>query len=371
MNTLIQNRKPRGEQYAPYIIPFFIPHRGCPHRCIFCNQQKITGEPEDDSYGISPASVSQEIHKRLSLMRQDRKVKVQVAFYGGSFTGIALELQDRLLGAVQPFIKAGLVDAIRISTRPDYIDPNIASFLKDHHVDTVELGVQSMSPEVLMASGRGHSAEDTEKAIAFLRQAGVRIGAQLMIGLPGDSSARLFAGIKRLIIMAPDFVRIYPVLVIKNSGLADLFRQGRYQPLSLTKAVALTAKMKKLFDRHDIRVVRMGLQPTESLAENVVAGPYHPSFGELVLSRTLFNKVRRTLAERKRDALCRIGPTRLSIAAADQSLFRGPGNCHVQRLQSLGLLHGVEVVFDPLQERQTALISQNIYHRGHREHREK
>ena len=276
---------------------------------------------------------------------------MQVAFYGGSFTGLPLQRQEELLGAVRSFIDAGQVGSIRISTRPDYIDEDCVAILQKYLVSIVELGIQSLDRNVLKASARGHSAEQSERAIKLLKEKGFTVGAQLMCGLPGDSTKRLMATAHGIATLAPDFVRIYPALVIKGSGLEKLYLEKAYMPLSLSKAISLTCRVKNIFERHHIRVVRMGLQPSPDLENKVLAGPYHPAFGELVISRTLFRQARKLLYQGRYNS-----KKRLSVAAADESAFRGPGNVSVRRLETLGLLDGVELVFDKNQPRNSVLV---------------
>ncbi len=335
---------------TPLVIPIFITHQGCPHRCIFCDQDTITGHP-GTAHPVTPAAVGATIEQWLHRSPRKRDRDVQVAFYGGSFTGIAEPEQKALLGAVKPYLQKGLVQAIRISTRPDYINETAAQLLKEYAVTIVELGIQSLDHDVLAASVRGHSVQQSEDALAFLKENGFTVGAQIMCGLPGDSTGRLMSTVKKIAALAPDFVRIYPALVLKGSGLEKIYRHAGYEPLSLAKAVALVCRMKMLLDRHGIRVVRMGLQPSAELADKVVAGPYHPSFGELVLSRMLFKKSRKVLRES-----IQTGQKRLCIAADDASVFRGPGRVSIRKLADLGLLQDVELVFVAAQPRNTVSV---------------
>jgi histone acetyltransferase (RNA polymerase elongator complex component) len=276
---------------------------------------------------------------------------IQVAFYGGSFTGLPMQRQRELLESVTPYIADGRVDSVRISTRPDYIDEEIIGFLKEFSVNVVELGVQSLDQQVLDASGRGHTVEQAEESISLLKDRGFSVGVQLMCGLPEDTTSTLLATVNKAAGLAPDFARIYPALVIRGSVLEQLYRTGKYRPLSLNRAVALCAHMKTIFDHHHIRVVRMGLQVSPELSAQVVAGPYHPAFGELVSARLLFKKTRHILRT-ELQAQHRF----LSIAALDESAFRGPDNVSMKRLQALGLLDGVELVFDPEQQRNSVTL---------------
>jgi len=300
---------------------------------------------------VSAAEVTTIIEEWLGRPRKDPTAPVEVAFFGGSFTGLPEERQQELLDAVAPYLVAGRVDSIRLSTRPDYIRPGTAAFLRRCGVGCVELGVQSLVPEVLAASGRNYSPACVERATALLRKASLSVGLQLMVGLPGETTVKLIASVRSIAALKPDFVRIYPVLVIRDTGLDRLYREGKYQPLSLSAAVARTGRIKDIFDRQNIRVARMGLQPSAELEDKVVAGPYHPSFGELVAARMLFNRTRRLLMQVKAGDV-----RRLSIASADLSAFRGQGNRNMKRLQTLGLLQKMKLVCDPGQRRQTVFL---------------
>lgn len=339
---------------SPFIIPIFISHQGCPHQCIFCNQHSITGQTDHQKQRVTSETVTKEIVDRLSWPRRNPNSDVQVAFYGGSFTGVDKDIQKELLGAVRPFIQDGTVKQIRLSTRPDYISQEIVDFLLENNVGIVELGIQSMDNAVLECCGRGHTVEQAVEAVALLKSRGLIVGAQLMTGLPGETTKGLLSGAKYLAEMRPDFIRIYPAVVVKGSKLADLYAEGRYHPLSLEQAIATTCKVKQIFDHYDIPTVRMGLQPSTALENDVLAGPYHPAFGELVLSRSMFRQTRKLLNKHQ----TRQGST-LSIAAADQSIFRGQGNANWDRLANLGLLNNIDIVFNSKQPRQTVYLMES------------
>jgi len=269
------------------IIPFFITHAGCPHQCVFCNQKNITGnnEPPDAS------SIHLTISRYLEALRDDEVV--QVAFYGGSFTALPLAAQTAYLEAVRPFIRSGNIESIRLSTRPDSITADILALLKQYGVATVELGAQSMDDGVLLLSGRGHSAADTVKAVALLREHHFAVGLQLMPGLPGDTPETFQRTLAQVIALKPDFVRIYPALVIKETPLAELYRSGRYTPLSLDDAVQLCHRAVAQFEAAGIEVIRVGLQPTAELERpgTIIAGPWHPAFRQLVESSRFLEKL--------------------------------------------------------------------------------
>jgi histone acetyltransferase (RNA polymerase elongator complex component) len=309
------------------IIPIFITHAGCPHQCVFCDQKNITGttKPIDASSiplviirylqtylrtveslavipgltrdpGVQNNSLESRLRGNDELTIDDIYSKdrpVQVAFYGGSFTALPIEDQISYLEAVQPFIRSGDIESIRLSTRPDAITPEILAMLKQYGVTTIELGAQSMDDKVLLLSGRGHSAADTVTAVALLREHRFFVGLQLMPGLPGDTPETFQETVSRIIALRPDFVRIYPALVIKDTPLAELYRTGKYSPLSLDDAILLCHQAVKRFEQAGIEVIRVGLQPTEELERpgTILAGPWHPAFRQLVESSRFLEKI--------------------------------------------------------------------------------
>jgi histone acetyltransferase (RNA polymerase elongator complex component) len=334
----------------PLVIPVFIPHEGCPHRCVFCNQNRISGQAAQ--VRVHGADVREQIETWLGYSGKKNGERREVAFYGGSFTALPHTRQEELLGAVRPFLVSGAVGSIRLSTRPDAITPGIVSFLRGRGVTLVELGVQSMDDELLALAGRGHSARQVREAVGVLRDGELAVGVQLMIGLPGETRKSLRRTVKQVLALRPDCVRLYPVLILEGSQLAGFYRQGSYRPLSLAAAVALVAWMKERFGAQNIPVIRMGLQPGSELEKALLAGPYHPAFGEMVLSRLMFRRTRALLAG--------VVPGRrvtLSIAQKDLSVFQGVGSCNSRRLRELGLLEKFSLVADPRQARNTVTIS--------------
>lgn len=322
------------------IIPFFIPHAGCPHQCVFCNQKKITGAggPPD------PESIPPMIERYLSTSAGDRTV--QVAFYGGSFTAIPKELQTAYLEAVLPFIRRAQVRDVRISTRPDGITDEIVAFLTAHHVSTVELGAQSMDDGVLALSQRGHTAARTRDAVTLLKRHNVSVGLQLMPGLPGDAHETfIHTTVAKVVEMKPDFARIYPALVIKGTALDELYRAGGYRPLTLDEAVALCREALDRFADAGIDVIRVGLQPTEELERQgtIVAGPYHPAFRQLVDSSAYLDRMRRLLRDhpRERDSVI------LLVHPYDLSAAKGLRKANISRIrEEFGLKH-LNILPDP------------------------
>ena len=268
----------------PLIIPVFLPNLGCHERCLFCNQ-KVPSE------GLSsPSSVRNFIETSLNRFPSEKEDREkQVAFYGGSFTAIHKDDQVRYLKEVQPFLASGLIDSIRISTRPDALDEEILSLLKEYGVKTVEVGVQSMIDEVLLLAHRGHCAADTISATSLLNRWGFEVGYQLMIGLPGDSCDLFLQTLDQVIELKPDFVRIHPTLVLKGTPLENLWRAGEYSPLSLDKAIQWLKKGLLRLENSPISVARIGLQPTKELERDYLAGPYHPAFRQLIDSAIFFD----------------------------------------------------------------------------------
>jgi len=265
------------------IIPFFIPHAGCPHQCVFCNQKRITGKSAAPDPSSIPATIIQHLASGHDRARRD---PVQVAFYGGSFTALSREVQQAYLEQVLPFIASGRIAGVRVSTRPDAISADGLALLQRYHVGTVELGVQSMDDEVLKLSGRGHTASDTVQAVTMLSAHAFSVGLQLMPGLPGDSGEIFCDTVSKVIALKPDVVRLYPALVIRDTPLEQLYRTRGYSPLALDEAVALCRDALAKFRQAGIAVIRIGLQPTEELGRPgaIVAGPFHPAFRQLVES---------------------------------------------------------------------------------------
>ncbi|HHW23237.1 MAG TPA: radical SAM protein [Clostridiaceae bacterium] len=266
-------------------IPVFIPHMGCPHACIFCNQKRISGSFSTQT----PENVRRLLEESFSTVNDEDHV--EIAFFGGSFTGIPEVEMISYLEEARPYIGNGRAKGIRLSTRPDAIDRHILSILKDYGVTVIELGVQSLDPDVLSMSQRGHSTEDVVTACALIKEYGISLGIQTMLGLPGDSLEKSIETAREVIELRPDMVRIYPALVLKGTQMEDYYRNGSYKPLELEEAVEWCARILPLYREAGITVLRIGLQGSESLEDSIVAGPYHPAFGELAESRILLKKM--------------------------------------------------------------------------------
>lgn len=273
----------------PFVVPVFITNQGCPHRCIFCDQENITSQP---SKPIRETQVKEVLQEAISSRRFEKLRRPEVAFYGGTFTALPLSRMKSLLDAVSPFIREGLFSSIRVSTRPDTIDEKRLEILKSRSVLTVELGAQSMDNQVLSLCQRGHTAEDTTRAIALLKEYGFRVGIQLLPGLPGDSRRSHQQTISRVLSSKPDMVRLYPALVVRGTELYRWYMEGRYRPLTLQEAVDICAESCMRLETAGIPVIRMGLMSSPSLLEEgrIAAGPWHPSFGFLVRS-SIYHKI--------------------------------------------------------------------------------
>lgn len=261
-----------------YNIPVFVPHEGCPHDCVFCNQHRITGMDTSVTGGM----VSEIIEQHLKTL-PDVGRYVEAAFFGGSFTGISPQKQCELLEVAYAYKKAGKIDGIRLSTRPDCISDEVLKRLFDYGVTTIELGVQSMDEEVLRLSARGHSTRDVENAVELIRMYPFSLGLQMMTGLPGDTPERSIETARKIIGLRPDFVRIYPTLVLQDTALCRLYEKGEYLPQTLDEAVLLCKKLLIEFRNAGIDVIRVALATTDEISEggSIVAGPYHSAFREL------------------------------------------------------------------------------------------
>ena len=274
-----------------YILPVFVPHWGCPHACVFCNQRRITGA----AMPATAEDVKKAIQEAAAFLPKGGKR--QLAFYGGSFTAIPVKEQEALLGAAKEALDRGEIDAVRLSTRPDAIDETVLSRLKAFGVETIELGAQSMDDKVLQLAERGHTAHDVELASKRIKAAGFRLILQMMTGLPGATDESDTETARRLIALRPDGVRIYPTVIVRDTALFDMWQAGEYEEHTVEDAVRVCAKIVPLFEQAGIPIIRLGLNPTEELSGGAaVGGAYHPALGELVKSRILLDKARALLS---------------------------------------------------------------------------
>ena len=275
-------------------VPIFIPHLGCPNDCVFCNQIIISGTQSFVADSVIP--IIEE-----SLKTVDEGAEIELAFFGGSFTGIDQELMEKLLIIGNSYLKQGRISSIRCSTRPDYINDEILSKLIDYGVGTVELGIQSMNDSVLEASKRGHTSEETRAAVKLIKARGLNLGGQMMIGLPGATSSDEIE-CAEFIASSCDEARIYPTLVFKGTELASFCDRGEYAPLSLDEAIERSAAVFRIFAESGVKVLRIGLCDSENLHsdETYYAGPNHAAMGELVVSEYYYLKLKEAIKKQKK-----------------------------------------------------------------------
>ncbi len=324
----------------PLIIPIFLPNIGCPHRCVFCDQRAISGRPR-----ALPAvsDVRDTVRAHLEYSHRPRGI-IQISFYGGNFLGLKPLQANPLLQEAAHLVGDGSIDSIRFSTRPDTIVPGNLDMIAPYPVSTVELGAQSMNDRVLAGINRGHTAEHTRQAVALLKQRKYTIGLQMMTGLPGDTDDSAMETAMQIAALSPDFVRIYPTVVLAGSSLADAYRGGEYVPMSLEATVTLVKNLYRVFNQHHIPVIRMGLQASAVLddPQAVLAGPYHPAFGHLVLSELYLDKATSALAE----AQTQQRRASLKVHPRNTSRVRGLKNRNIGILKKRFHLLSLDIVPD-------------------------
>ena len=316
-------------------ISIFVPHIGCPNKCSFCNQRHITGKfmaprQEDVIKAVNIAVKSKNYNPRTT----------EIAFFGGSFTAINRSYMLDLLSVASDFVDKGVVSGIRISTRPDAIDDEILTLLKNHNVTAIELGAQSLNDRVLRINNRGHKISDVYNASALIKEYGFELGLQIMTGLFGDNDQSAIKTAKRVIEIAPETVRIYPTIVLKDTDLAALYSDGIYAPQTLDNAVILASKLYTMFTDAGIKVIRLGLHSIESDA--YIAGPWHPAFSELCQSQIMLNSALKLLNNKgdyiiyvnKKDISKMIGQKKSNLLFLKTKGF----NCKVKEKEGLGNL---------------------------------
>ncbi len=268
------------------IIPIFIPHKGCPHACVFCNQNAITSRTAD----VTPEDVRRTADEWLSTLSKMDLEEIELSFFGGSFTGIPIEEQSAFLAVAKEYKDAGKIDKIHLSTRPDYINKEILDNLKHYGADVIELGVQSMDDDVLRLSERGHSQEDVYRACELIKSYGCfTLGIQLMIGLPGDSYDKCMESVRKTIEIGPEIARLYPTVIITQTKLYDMFKNGSYKLFSQDEMLRTVTDMYKALTVAGINVIRVGLKASalinDSEESRVAGDSYHPAFRQLVEGR--------------------------------------------------------------------------------------
>ncbi len=264
-------------------IPIFVPHKGCPHDCVFCNQRRITGQIAE----TTPEDVKRIIEEHLATV--DNECYIEVAFFGGSFTAIELSQQTALLRAAYPYVKEGRISGIRCSTRPDCISEEILTNYKAYGGTAIELGVQSTDGQVLLKSRRGHTFAHVREAAQLIKSHNLELGVQMMLGLPGDTREKMIKTAQDLISLNPKCVRLYPTLVVEDTALWNMYEKGNYNPLTIEDATDILAQIIPMFAKEGIDIIRVGLQTTDEINESTVKGPYHPAIRELAEGRIIRN----------------------------------------------------------------------------------
>ncbi len=320
-------------------ISIFVPHLGCPNDCSFCNQRHITGVANP------PTGEDIENSVNIAINSPNYSAKsTEIAFFGGSFTAIDKDYMISLLSTAGKYVKSKCVCGIRISTRPDAIDADTLTVLKEYGVTAIELGAQSMVDEVLLANDRGHTSKDVVSASALIRAYGFELGLQMMTGLYKDTDEKAILTAKKIADIKPDTVRIYPTIVLEGTRLARLYREGVYTPQTVEDAVSLCVTLQDIFNENDINVIRIGLHSVDE--SSIVAGPWHPAFGELCESEKIFRNIVSS-CEKGREYRIHIHPTQLSKAY-------GQKRSNLFRLQNEG--YNITFIQDKDVEKNTILI---------------
>ncbi len=306
-------------------VALFVPDEGCPHRCSFCNQKTISGKtrpltPEDIENAVETALASSECGEG------------EIAFFGGSFTAIERNYMLSLLEKGREYVDRGLFKGIRISTRPDCIDAEILTLLKEYRVTSIELGCQSMDDEVLFLNERGHTSCDVMRSASLIKEYGFELGVQMMTGLYGDTKEKSVETARKLISLSPATARIYPTVVLENTRLASLYAAGEYIPQTTEEAVALCAELLLMFDKAGIRVIRLGLHSGGNVEEGFVAGAYHPAFRELAESRIYLDKIKEEI-NRHGINKCKI---EITVGSRFISMASGQKKSNIKELSLLG-----------------------------------
>ena len=310
------------------VIPIFIPQKACPFRCAYCNQFAIAGQ----DHILSPEEVEGIIKQHLATIPPSSHIRI--AFFGGSFTGMSIEEQNQYLDIAFPYVQNGTVEGIQLSTRPDYITPEILENLQRHGVSLIELGAQSLDDEVLLAAHRGHTVQQVQEASAMIRQHGFELGLQMMIGLPGDTKAKAMRTAQLIADFGAACTRIYPTLVVPHTRLANDYAEGCYQPLTLEEAVDWCKDLYLFFQERDITVLRMGLHPSEGLlyGSGYIAGPFHVSFKELVMSAIWHDRISEQLqGNPQTEAIIKVPAGEINYAV-------GYGGCNKKKFPNVSFL---------------------------------
>jgi len=335
----------------PFIIPIFIPHAGCSQKCIFCDQNSITNTQADE---ITSEKIDEIVNSHL-LYQKNIKAEKQLSFYGGNFLGLEKKILLSFLNKAERLVIEKKIDSIRFSTRPDTITPETLETLKKYSVKTIEIGAQSMDDEVLKQSARGHKAKDTIKAVNLIKEKKFEFGLQIMTGLPKDTEAKsLYTG-EEIVKLKPNFVRIYPCIVLKGSPLELLFKKGKYTPQTLEQSINIVKNLYIILKKNNIDVIRIGLQASEELKydNKIAAGPYHPSYGHLILSSIYFDIVANIIKKKSfnnKEINITVHPKNLSV-------IQGIKKKNIIRLQSEFNLKKINIIQDESINRERVKIN--------------
>ena len=325
-------------------ISVFVPHIGCPHRCTFCDQRTISGETK----APSAADVRNVLNEQLPVLRE-RGMTAEIAFFGGSFTGIDRDYMKSLLEAARDAVNNApdVYTGIRCSTRPDFIDEEILDILCGYGMTAVELGAQSMNNDVLRLNERGHSAEDVERAAELIKRRGLSLGLQMMTGLYGDKQEYCIDTARRFVELKADTVRIYPTVILGGTRLGELYKRGEYTTFTFDETVELCAELLTLFDAAGIPVIRLGLHASRDVEEKMLGGVYHPALREIVESRIFFNEMKSRMEQ--------LGSHRFTVYTDSSNISRIVG----QKRENKEKLHRLGFDFTIKQENGTRLRIEN------------
>ena len=311
-------------------VGLFVPHKGCPHQCSFCNQKTISGKTKKLTIG--------DIDEAVKIASADGDGKGEIAFFGGSFTAIEKSYMVSLLERAKLYIDKGLFKGIRISTRPDCINEEILTFLKEYGVTSIELGCQSMNDEILLLNGRGHTAEDVEKAAELIKKYGFEFGVQMMTGLYGDCDESAVETAEKLIRLSPDTMRIYPTVVLQKTRLCELYEAGEYRPQTVDEAAELCARLIPMFTEKNIKIIRLGLHSGGNVEEGFVAGAYHPAFKEICESKIYLREILRITVQEKIPQ----GKITLTVNKKCVSALVGQKRSNIEKLKTMGYICRIE-----------------------------
>ena len=335
-----------------YIIPVFVPHLGCPNDCVFCNQKRISGACQP----ATAETVKLAVERAREYMPKD--APGEIAFYGGSFTAIPVEQQLELLSAAGEFLRENPENSLRLSTRPDCIEDTVLERLWKCGVKTIELGSQSMDDEVLRLSGRGHTSEDTVKAAGLVKKWGFGLILQMMTGLPGDTYEKCLETGRKIAELEPNGVRIYPTVVVKDTALLDMWRDGKYKEHTVDEAVLWCCGLVRIFEEKNIPIIRLGLNPTEELSSGAaVGGAYHPAFGELVYSRLMLERVEEKLKKLSTNGKFEFSQIVLGVNGSCVSMMAGQKRRNIIALQEEFGIKSLRIIKDNIKWRDVNILS--------------